>query len=974
MNLFASISLIVSISCALLAIFTLLHARNQTHRIWWIFNINVAIWCLGLYFIGISQSPSEAFYYWKLTLVFNTFISVFLYHVVYSFCQMQVKRFLVFAYLQGIFFAFIIMFYKPFITDLNFIFNSIYYPNPTPLFSLWLFIFSFITLFSFYKIWRFVKITHGVKKIEGLYLFWSMLVGFGGGYTIALPAYNILVYPVWHSCICIYTAIFTFAILRHSFLDIRIALVRFLLPLSVFAAVSFILCFIYFDMNFFAAASLSLAILCSLLAYMIFAYARERMHYLWALFNIAVAMWGYLAFFIGRCTDPQLAVMLWRIAFIGVLFISVFFYHVICLFCQIKRPKTILFAYIQSCFFLLLNATNLYISEVFLLRGSFYYLKAKGIFFPISFAIWFILVVAALIELIIYYRRCENRLRRAQTLYLFIGFALGFVGGTTNFLPMFGLPILPLGNITIPLYCIIATYAILRYQLLDIRIAVTRMGVFVAVYSFVLGIPFGLTILGKQWLTSYLGENWFLVPMISLLVLATVGPFIYLFLQRKAENRLLQEERRMQDLLHRASVGMRTIRNLHKLLELIVDVLAKSLGLDNAVIYLHDPVSNQFVLNVSMRDQAANVKIEKNDPLIVSLEETKYLIVYEELKLLSESQKAGEDLCEIVRQMTELEASVIVPAIAEDILLGFIILGERKDKRIYTADLINVLSVLGNQAGLAIENAMFYVEREKLLNERFERRRFESLGTLTNSISHQMSNRFHAIMQRVGVVWDVYSDEKYKGYSREELIGLAEASRKSIERVLAIAEDGGKVTDAIQNYSKGKIEVGVVNFDAAVDRSIEFVQLKHAKFKFEVKKEYPKGILLWGVQALIQDIIANAVDNSCYAMQMKKKNDESFNPRIIIRGEPNKTMFNFEIEDNGIGIRKDDLKKVTDPMYSTRSHLDGTGMGTTVILQFVQKHGGTIIYDSEWGEWTKVKISLPLAREEQKGAKKANGY
>ena len=111
-----------------------------------------------------------------------------------------------------------------------------------------------------------------------------------------------------------------------------------------------------------------------------------------------------------------------------------------------------------------------------------------------------------------------------------------------------------------------------------------------------------------------------------------------------------------------------------------------------------------------------------------------------------------------------------------------------------------------------------------------------------------------------------------------------------------------------------------------------------------------------------------------YAMRMKKKNEERLNPRVIIRGEANKKMFNFEIEDNGMGIRKEDIKKVTDPMYSTRSHLEGTGMGTTVILQFVQKQGGAIEYDSEWGEWTKVKISLPLAREEEKEAKKANGY
>ena len=149
MNLFASVSLAVSIACTLLAIFTFVQAKNRLHQIWGIFNINVAIWSFGLYLIGTTHSSSDALIYWRWTFVSNTFISVFLYHVVHTFCQLQGKRLLILTYLQGILFALVIIFYKSFLPEPNLIFDTIYYAKATPLVSLWLIIFSFITTFSF---------------------------------------------------------------------------------------------------------------------------------------------------------------------------------------------------------------------------------------------------------------------------------------------------------------------------------------------------------------------------------------------------------------------------------------------------------------------------------------------------------------------------------------------------------------------------------------------------------------------------------------------------------------------------------------------------------------------------------------------------------------------------------------------------------------------------------------------------------
>ena len=123
---------------------------------------------------------------------------------------------------------------------------------------------------------------------------------------------------------------------------------------------------------------------------------------------------------------------------------------------------------------------------------------------------------------------------------------------------------------------------------MDVKLAFTRTGIFVAVYSLVLGIPFAIAFLGKEKLQFYFGDNWWLVPMVVLTILATVGPFIYLYIQKRAEEQLLKEQRRYQSTLSQASAGMGRIKDLKRLLELIVYIVTRAVRLDHSSVYIFD--------------------------------------------------------------------------------------------------------------------------------------------------------------------------------------------------------------------------------------------------------------------------------------------------------------------------------------------------------------------------------------------------
>jgi signal transduction histidine kinase len=66
------------------------------------------------------------------------------------------------------------------------------------------------------------------------------------------------------------------------------------------------------------------------------------------------------------------------------------------------------------------------------------------------------------------------------------------------------------------------------------------------------------------------------------------------------------------------------------------------------------------------------------------------------------------------------------------------------------------------------------------------------------------------------------------------------------------------------------------------------------------------------------------------------------------------------IQDNGIGIKKADLKRIFEPYYSGKSGGLHWGLGLTYTYRVVKSHWGQIRVESKWGEGTSVQIILPL--------------
>ncbi|MEL1239916.1 ATP-binding protein [Flavobacterium sp. DGU99] len=100
-------------------------------------------------------------------------------------------------------------------------------------------------------------------------------------------------------------------------------------------------------------------------------------------------------------------------------------------------------------------------------------------------------------------------------------------------------------------------------------------------------------------------------------------------------------------------------------------------------------------------------------------------------------------------------------------------------------------------------------------------------------------------------------------------------------------------------------------------------------------------------------IITNLVKN---AIQAIPEQQEEKRVAVSVRKENNNVL--IVVEDNGIGIKTEDVNRIFEPKFTTKS--SGMGLGLGIIKNIIENYKGSINFDSEYGTGTRFTVSLPI--------------
>jgi polar amino acid transport system substrate-binding protein len=113
----------------------------------------------------------------------------------------------------------------------------------------------------------------------------------------------------------------------------------------------------------------------------------------------------------------------------------------------------------------------------------------------------------------------------------------------------------------------------------------------------------------------------------------------------------------------------------------------------------------------------------------------------------------------------------------------------------------------------------------------------------------------------------------------------------------------------------------------------------------------------------IKQSLINIIINGIESIEKKLTLGCDTMPGMSICAEAEGEFALIRIRDEGMGMRKEDIWRCTEPFYTTKSA--GTGLGLALVQQFLSKNGGTISIDSEEGVYTEVCLKFRRYRSDE---------
>ncbi len=702
-----------------------------------------------------------------------------------------------------------------------------------------------------------------------------------------------------------------------------------------------------------------------------FVYLKNRkslINIIFGLHSLVITIWLFGTFMMFLSRDAKELAIFWdRFIYIGVVFIPIFLYHFSIVYCNIKtQNKVVILGYLLSFIFLIISRTDYFVADLFEYKWGVH--TKAGLFHHIFLVYFISYVLLWFYNVYRYYRRITSPLARQQTKYVFLAFLLLFTIGPVAYLPAYGIGIYPFAYLSGLIFTIILAYAILKYRLMDIRVAIKRSTVFSGLVI-VITAAYALAAFLLGWVIFggvYTFKAQIIVGLIVAFLVAIGFRPLYDWLRRTTDAFLFKGEYRPQELMADISDILSRTLDLDRIIDTLTEQLGRALRLKKMeVIILEDGA-----LCEDHRTKSSQAALKK---IISHFKKRKDTLVLEELKRKYAEKVKFDKSFLLIKELERLKAALVVPLLVKEKLVGLFMLEAKKSGDMFTNEDIKTLEAIAAQAGIAIENARLYEEMkdfsktlQKEVNHQTKELREANirLQQLDKAKSEFISLASHQLRTPLSII---------KGYISMLLEGtwgqVASQQKEHLEKVYTSNERLIKLVEDLLTVSR--IESGRLEFEfssLALDRLVEvmvqeFSQMA-AKKGLDLKYIKPDQPLpkVKADSLKIRQVVQNLIEN---ALHYTKKGGAT----IRLRSERNKVI--FSIQDTGIGISPEEqinlFEKFSRGKGVSKMHTEGTGLGLYLAAKMIKAHHGRIWLESEGKDkGSAFYFELPVSKIKKK--------
>ena len=320
-----------------------------------------------------------------------------------------------------------------------------------------------------------------------------------------------------------------------------------------------------------------------------------------------------------------------------------------------------------------------------------------------------------------------------------------------------------------------------------------------------------------------------------------------------------------------------------------------------------------------------------------------------------------------------------VPMILNERVVGVVSL-QSNSPNAYTPDQILTLELVATQIAIAIQNSQLYeqvkqelIERKRIeqeifmlnafLEKRVEERTRElheaqeqlvrkeklaTLGMLAGSVGHELRNPLGVINTSIYYLDLVQPqvNEKIKQHH-----AMIQQEVRNADKIISDLLDFGRNINA---------EKELVSVPEIVQRTLDrFPVPATLNLVLKLPASLPK---VFADPHQVEQILGNLTTNACQVMVSEgSSNDAANGGMLTISAIKQKEMVVISVKDTGPGISSENMKKLFEPLFSTKTK--GIGLGLTVSRKMAEANGGRVDVSSSPGKGSTFRLYLPVGEE-----------
>ena len=163
----------------------------------------------------------------------------------------------------------------------------------------------------------------------------------------------------------------------------------------------------------------------------------------------------------------------------------------------------------------------------------------------------------------------------------------------------------------------------------------------------------------------------------------------------------------------------------------------------------------------------------------------------------------------------------------------------------------------------------------------------------------------------------------------------------------------GRMEELYKSIKSNSISLSPVKADKVVEATLKLFHKKYPETTVDIINVTEESVLA-DVQHL-SEALYNLLTNAHEAFMACGKEEERL--KLIIHSE--RLYIGFEVNDNGMGISKQDQRKIFDPFYTSKNTNFNWGMGLYYVRKIVKSHLGILRLESKVGEGTSFFVMIP---------------